>query len=60
VKTDKKIKAVSLGRLVKDLIQLLDHYSSVAVSMAAAAAAFHSALDAFELRSGQAVERFVL
>jgi len=28
--------------------------------MAAAAAAFHSALDAFELRSGQAVERFVL
>jgi len=59
VKTDKKIKAVSLGRFVKGLNPIVDH-SSAAMAMAAAAAAFHSALDAFELRSGQAVERFVL
>jgi len=59
VKTDKKIKAVNLGRFVKGLNPIVDH-SSAAVAMAAAEAVFNSALDPFDLRSGQAVGRFVL
>jgi pyruvate/2-oxoglutarate/acetoin dehydrogenase E1 component len=59
VKTDKKIKAVSLGRFVKGLNPIVDH-SSVPVTMAAAEAIFNSASYPFDLRSGQAVERFVL
>jgi hypothetical protein len=59
VKADKKIKAVSLGGFVKGLNPIVD-YSSAAVAMAAAEAVLNSALDPFDLRSGQAVERFVL